>query len=216
MLDLLSSVVREGTGKGARVAGPVGGKTGTTQDYRDAWFIGFTPEIIVGVWVGNDDNSPMDKVTGGGLPASIWHDFVMQAGRSLAMRSRPAEASNGTTLAARSASNVPRGGAEPLRGDAAAVDTATLNLNGNIVRLFGVEGWRNSRALRDFGRYLERGEVECQPVGEQPSYRCNLQGQDLSQVVLFNGGGRASPEATPELLATEEQARSARVGIWRR
>jgi penicillin-binding protein 1A len=215
MLDLLSSVVREGTGKAARVSGPAGGKTGTTQDYRDAWFIGFTPEIIVGVWVGNDDNSPMDNVTGGSLPASIWHDFVTQAGRSLAMRSRPAEAT--TTLAVRSASKpAPLAVTESLRGEAGAVDTGTLNLNGRVLKLFGVEPWRNGRALRDFDRYLERGEVECQPVGEQAAYRCTLQGQDLSKVVLFNGGGRASPEATPELLATEEQARSARVGIWRR
>jgi penicillin-binding protein 1A len=214
MLDLLSSVVREGTGKGARLSGPAAGKTGTTQDYRDAWFIGFTPEIIVGVWVGNDDNSPMDNVTGGGIPASIWHDFVMQAGRSLAMRSRPAEAANGTVLAA--ARSAAKASTEPLRGGASAVDTATLSLNGKLVKLFGVEGWRNGRALGDFNRYLERGEVECQPVGDQAAYRCNLQGQDLSQVVLFNGGGRAGPEATPELLATEEQARSARVGIWRR
>jgi penicillin-binding protein 1A len=216
MLDLLSSVVREGTGKAARLSGPAAGKTGTTQDYRDAWFIGFTPEIIVGVWVGNDDNSPMDNVTGGGIPASIWHDFVVQAGRSLAMRSRPAAAANNAVLAAARSAGKGSPGTEPLRGDASAVDTATLNLNGRSVKLFGVDGWRNGRALRDFDRYLERGEVECQPVGDQASYRCNLQGQDLSQVVLFNGGGRASPEATPELLATEEQARSARVGIWRR
>jgi membrane peptidoglycan carboxypeptidase len=217
MLDLLSSVVREGTGKNARVAGPVGGKTGTTQDYRDAWFIGFTPEIIVGVWVGNDDNSPMDNVTGGTIPASIWHDFVTQAARSLAARSRPGDTAAAVSLASnRSAVNAAPTGAETLRGEASALDTATLNLQGKVVRLFGVDGWRNSRALRDFDRYLDRGDVECQPFGEQGSYRCTLQGQDISKVVLFNGGGRASPEATPELLATEEQARSARVGVWRR
>jgi 1A family penicillin-binding protein len=217
MLDLLSSVVREGTGKGARVSGPVSGKTGTTQDYRDAWFVGFTPEIIVGVWVGNDDNSPMDKVTGGSLPASIWHDFVTQAGPSLALRSRPAEATNSPTLvAARSVTAPPSALTETLRGDASAVDTGTLNLNGKVVKLFGVEGWRNARALRDFDRFLARGQVECRLVGEQAAYRCTLQGRDISQIVLFNGGGRASADATPELLATEEQARSARVGVWRR
>jgi endonuclease YncB( thermonuclease family) len=217
MLDLLSSVVREGTGKAARVAGPVGGKTGTTQDYRDAWFIGFTPDIIVGVWVGNDDNSPMDNVTGGTIPASIWHDFITQAGRTIAVRAKPGDTAAAASLASnRSAANAAAAGAETLRGEASAVDTATLNVQGKVVRLFGVESWRNSRALRDFGRYLDRGDVECQPAGEQGTYRCTLQGQDLSKVVLFNGGGRASPEATPELLATEEEARSARVGVWRR
>ncbi|MFZ3225897.1 MAG: PBP1A family penicillin-binding protein, partial [Xanthobacteraceae bacterium] len=62
MLDLLSSVVREGTGTSARLDRPVGGKTGTSEDYRDAWFVGFTSDLVVGVWVGNDDNSPMNDV----------------------------------------------------------------------------------------------------------------------------------------------------------
>jgi len=79
MLDLLSSVVRGGTGTAARLDRPVGGKTGTSEDYRDAWFIGFTSDLVVGVWVGNDDNSPMNGVVGGSLPATIWHDFVSAA-----------------------------------------------------------------------------------------------------------------------------------------
>ncbi|MGB6746736.1 MAG: PBP1A family penicillin-binding protein [Xanthobacteraceae bacterium] len=79
MLDLLSSVVREGTGTAARLDRPVGGKTGTSEDYRDAWFVGFTSDLVVGVWVGNDDNSPMNGVVGGSVPAAIWHDFVSAA-----------------------------------------------------------------------------------------------------------------------------------------
>jgi len=79
MMDLLSSVVRDGTGRAAQLDLPVAGKTGTSQDYRDAWFVGFTPDLVVGVWVGNDDNSPMKGVTGGSLPATIWHDFVKTA-----------------------------------------------------------------------------------------------------------------------------------------
>jgi 1A family penicillin-binding protein len=76
MLDLLSSVVRGGTGTAARLDRPVGGKTGTSEDYRDAWFVGFSSDLVVGVWVGNDDNSPMNGVVGGSVPAAIWHDFV--------------------------------------------------------------------------------------------------------------------------------------------
>ena len=76
MLDLLSSVVRGGTGTAARLDRPVGGKTGTSEDYRDGWFVGFTSDLVVGVWVGNDDNSPMNGVVGGSVPAAIWHDFV--------------------------------------------------------------------------------------------------------------------------------------------
>src|SRR5262249_15303787 len=67
--DVLASVVREGTGRAARINGPVEGKTGTSQSYKDAWFIGFTDDIVVGVWVGNDDNTPTRGVTGGDLPA---------------------------------------------------------------------------------------------------------------------------------------------------
>ena len=74
---LLQSVVEEGTGKNAKLSNQVAfGKTGTTQDYRDAWFLGFSQNITCGVWLGNDDNSPMNKVTGGGLPAMIWQKFM--------------------------------------------------------------------------------------------------------------------------------------------
>jgi penicillin-binding protein 1A len=76
MLDLLQAAVETGTARAAGLSQPVYGKTGTTQDHRDAVFVGFTGDIIVGVWVGNDDHSPMKGVTGGGLPAQIWRDFV--------------------------------------------------------------------------------------------------------------------------------------------
>ncbi len=76
MLDMMQAVVLSGTGRAAALDRPVAGKTGTSQDYRDAWFIGFTAELTTGVWVGNDDNTPMNKVTGGSLPTRIWHDFM--------------------------------------------------------------------------------------------------------------------------------------------
>src|SRR5947208_7988632 len=87
--DLLASVVREGTGRAARINGPVEGKTGTSQSYKDAWFIGFTNDIVVGVWVGNDDNTPTRGVTGGDLPARIWHDFITQSAAVRAKIVRP-------------------------------------------------------------------------------------------------------------------------------
>jgi len=76
LLDLLHAAVAEGTGGAARLPQAVYGKTGTTQDHRDAVFVGFTGDLVVGVWVGNDDHSPMKGVTGGGLPAQIWREFV--------------------------------------------------------------------------------------------------------------------------------------------
>ncbi|HEX8381334.1 MAG TPA: transglycosylase domain-containing protein [Allosphingosinicella sp.] len=80
MKDMLGAVVSQGTGRGAALAVPAFGKTGTTQDSRDALFVGFAQDLVVGVWVGNDDNSPLaGQIAGGGLPASIWRDFMTQA-----------------------------------------------------------------------------------------------------------------------------------------
>jgi penicillin-binding protein 1A len=76
LLDLMSAAVQTGTARAARLDQPAFGKTGTTQEHRDAVFVGFTGDIIVGVWVGNDDHSPMRGVVGGGLPAQIWRTFV--------------------------------------------------------------------------------------------------------------------------------------------
>jgi membrane peptidoglycan carboxypeptidase len=79
LIGLLRGVVEHGTGRAAALDRFAAGKTGTTQDYRDAWFIGFDDSLTVGVWVGNDDHSPMKGVTGGSLPAMIWKDFMQQA-----------------------------------------------------------------------------------------------------------------------------------------
>jgi 1A family penicillin-binding protein len=90
MLDLLKGVVERGTGRAASLEGLAAGKTGTSQNYRDAWFVGFNDNLIVGVWVGNDDRSPMDHVTGGSLPAAIWHKFMLEA-TPLAVAHEPVE-----------------------------------------------------------------------------------------------------------------------------
>ncbi len=76
MTDLLRTAVESGTGKAARIDRPVAGKTGTSQDFRDAWFIGFADDLVTGVWFGNDNGSPMKNVTGGGLPARTWAQFM--------------------------------------------------------------------------------------------------------------------------------------------
>lgn len=79
LLDLLSAAANQGTGRSAALNTRTFGKTGTTQDSRDAIFIGFAGDLVTGVWVGKDDNSPLHGVGGGGLPARIWHDFMAQA-----------------------------------------------------------------------------------------------------------------------------------------
>jgi penicillin-binding protein 1A len=84
--SLLNGVVTRGTGTAANLDRPTYGKTGTTQDYRDALFIGFADDLVVGVWVGNDDNSPLPGVTGGSIPARIWRNFMIEA-----LGARPAQ-----------------------------------------------------------------------------------------------------------------------------
>jgi penicillin-binding protein 1A len=79
MTELLVGVVDHGTGRSAQIGRPIAGKTGTTQDYHDAWFEGFTADLVTGVWLGNDDNAPMKNVTGGTLPARTWHAFMVEA-----------------------------------------------------------------------------------------------------------------------------------------
>ena len=77
LTKMLEKVISQGTGRRAKIPGFAAGKTGTTPDYRDAWFVGFTDEYVIAVWVGNDDNSPMKGVTGGTLPAEIWRKIAL-------------------------------------------------------------------------------------------------------------------------------------------
>ncbi len=82
--DVLGAVIGWGTGKAAAIGRDVAGKTGTSQDFRDALFVGYSNELIAGVWLGNDDGTPMRGVTGGGLPARIWQDFMAAAHKGVA------------------------------------------------------------------------------------------------------------------------------------
>jgi penicillin-binding protein 1A len=88
--SMMMDVIAYGTGKAAKLDRPAAGKTGTSQDYRNAWFIGFTADLTTGVWFGNDDNSPMKRVTGGMLPAHTWHEFMAAAEYNLPVRDLPA------------------------------------------------------------------------------------------------------------------------------
>uniref|UniRef100_UPI00356A3F4C transglycosylase domain-containing protein n=1 Tax=Sneathiella sp. TaxID=1964365 RepID=UPI00356A3F4C len=85
MQDVMSATIKWGTGKAANPGFAAAGKTGTTQDYRDAWFIGFTPDLVAGVWFGNDDGSATKRVTGSSLPAVTWHDFITHTDKTRAV-----------------------------------------------------------------------------------------------------------------------------------
>ncbi|MBW7851496.1 MAG: PBP1A family penicillin-binding protein [Rhodospirillales bacterium] len=76
---MLAEVVARGTGRAAALDRPAAGKTGTTQDHRDAWFVGYTADVVAGVWLGNDDGTPMKGVTGSGLPAQLWKRIMTAA-----------------------------------------------------------------------------------------------------------------------------------------
>jgi penicillin-binding protein 1A len=90
MIQMMRQVIASGTGARARVAGyDLAGKTGTTSDYRDAWFVGYTGGFVAAVWTGRDDNTPMRRVTGGGAPADIWRAFMTAALPRLAARAIP-------------------------------------------------------------------------------------------------------------------------------
>jgi penicillin-binding protein 1A len=87
MTRLMTETVISGTGRAAALAGrPTAGKTGTTQDFHDAWFVGFTADLVCGVWIGNDDNAPMVHATGGTLPARIFHAFMSDAEAGLPVK----------------------------------------------------------------------------------------------------------------------------------
>src|SRR5690606_6309984 len=89
LIWMMRQVIEHGTGGRARLPGgrQVAGKTGTTSNYRDAWFIGFSEQYVTGVWMGYDDNTPLKGVTGGGLPAEIWQAVMAEIHEGLPMES---------------------------------------------------------------------------------------------------------------------------------
>lgn len=152
---MMSGVIEFGTGRSAKLDRPAAAKTGTTQDYHDAWFVGFTADLVAGVWMGNDNNREMKKITGGTLPAKLWQGFMADAHKGLPPR--PLPGLDGQPLPAFTAS-LPAVPATPAatpaavaapRGAARAEQSA--GIGGLIDRLFtapapppgGLPGFRN-------------------------------------------------------------------------
>ena len=100
MNAMMQETLLSGTARKAEIPGwMAAGKTGTSQDFRDAWFIGYTANLVTGVWLGNDDNSPTKKATGGGLPVEVWTRFMKAAHQGVAAVALPG--SQGEWLASR-------------------------------------------------------------------------------------------------------------------
>ena len=212
LVQLLEGVVTNGTGQAARLDRRAAGKTGTTQDYRDAWFIGFTSDIVVGVWVGNDDDSPMDGVVGGDLPAKIWHDYVERAERIM---STPIAAASHLAEPQPAPPAAPAQPPTVLRGVPKVADTATLVFPGGIAHLQGVAGEKGELA-HELEHYIRGREVVCQATEPGTAqYRCDLGDIDLGEAVVLNGAGRVAANASGRLLGAEQKAQAAGRGIWR-
>jgi penicillin-binding protein 1A len=124
-IGMMNTMMREtlvnGTARRADLPGWLAaGKTGTSQDFRDAWFIGYTSRLVTGVWLGNDDNSPTKKAVGGGLPVEIWSRFMRTAHQGIAPSGLPGLNEGGWFAPpAPVQAQVPRGGDEPGAGAAA-------------------------------------------------------------------------------------------------
>lgn len=127
MLDVMTATVDWGTGKHAQIDRPAAGKTGTSQNFRDAWFIGLTAQLVTGVWVGNDDNKPMNKVTGGSLPVDIWHDYTLEALAGVPPAPLPLPAGAGPLLAAGEPLQLPGATTGPATTTASAEEPGLLD-----------------------------------------------------------------------------------------
>jgi penicillin-binding protein 1A len=156
MVDVMSATVGWGTGHGALIDRPAAGKTGTSQNYHDAWFIGLTGQLVTGVWVGNDDNSPMNKVTGGSLPVNIWHDFMLAALAGTPATPIPLPGGSGPLLAAGQPLSLPGSTTGP------ATSTASADEPGLLDRL--VKSILGSGSEDDSGTVHQNNTAAQQPV----------------------------------------------------
>ncbi|MEM8695188.1 MAG: PBP1A family penicillin-binding protein [Pseudomonadota bacterium] len=163
--DLLSAAITDGTGSAARLAIPAFGKTGTSQDSRDTLFVGFAGDLVVGIWIGHDDNSPLGNASGGGIPARIWHDFMASAIPNAAPR--PARREQRPPAEAEPMIDNPQIRIDP-NGDI-AIDTqmggARITLDGDQVSIEPSEETRRRLdELERIGDEMERATEETEPA----------------------------------------------------
>jgi membrane peptidoglycan carboxypeptidase len=181
LLELLEEVTRYGTGRAAALDGFSAGKTGTAQDYRDAWFIGFNDELIVGVWVGNDDHSPMNRVTGGSLPAAIWKRF-MTAATNVVARAEPAEAAPDTDVPRRETPVAPLQRERPVASSPQGPAQTGAN------RQCDYQGC--ARTYQSF----RASDCTYQPYGSFERRACDMRRSQRTADFPFGSNSRAAPE----------------------
>ncbi|WP_413788571.1 transglycosylase domain-containing protein [Paludibacillus litoralis] len=133
LTGMMEEVIRSGTGRRADPGRPAAGKTGTTQAARDAWFIGFTADYVIGVWMGKDDNEPLAGVTGGGLPAEIWREVAVRIHEGLPPRPLKTRPPRGPAMAA----DDDAGAARPSSSSDDGVVTSVLK---DVINLLGGGG----------------------------------------------------------------------------
>ncbi len=161
LISLLQGVVDHGTGRAAALEGFAAGKTGTSQDYRDAWFIGFGEQLVVGVWLGNDDHSPMKRVTGGSLPAMMWKQFMEQANPLLAAASNPTSGGSETVGLA--------------QGPFQAFDQDSASDHGSVAAPEMMERQCNVSACERFYHSFRPSDCTYQPYWGGPRRLCERQ-----------------------------------------
>jgi penicillin-binding protein 1A len=149
MNTMMQETLLSGTAHKAELPGwQAAGKTGTSQDFRDAWFIGYTSNLVTGVWLGNDDNSPTKKATGGGLPVEIWTRFMKAAHQGVTPAPLPASQPGGmlTTIAQAISPPTSPAVAPPSAG---ATRSAPARTSTRPEAAAGLDGWLMDRL---FGR----------------------------------------------------------------
>jgi penicillin-binding protein 1A len=140
MNAMMAETLTIGTAHKAALPGwPAAGKTGTSQDFRDAWFIGYTANLVTGVWLGNDDGAPTRKVTGGGLPVEIWSRFMREALQGVPVASLPGASGGGMFTGLFNGAPTPPAPVQPVAAHAPqAQTTGTASLDGWLLNnLFG-------------------------------------------------------------------------------